>query len=78
MSGHGDLRQLERHVLGVPGDLGTDLDELLLQRCQRPLPHALWKCWIAFGLLVAVAVVPEAFAAFRFGEAVEQVTTDRP
>lgn len=39
-SGHGDFRQLERRVLRVPGDLGTDLDELLLQRRQRPLPHA--------------------------------------
>lgn len=44
LSGHGDFRKLERHVLGVPGDLGTDLDEILLQRGQRPLPHALWKC----------------------------------
>ena len=44
LSGHGDFRKLERHVLGVPGGLGTDLDELLLQRGQRPLPHALWKC----------------------------------
>jgi len=32
LSWHGDFHQLERHVLGVPGDLGTDLDELLLQR----------------------------------------------
>ena len=44
LSRYGDFRKLERHVLGVPGDLGTDLDELLLQRGQRPLPHALWKC----------------------------------
>ena len=32
LSGHGDFRQLECHVLGVPGDLGTNLDYLLLQR----------------------------------------------
>lgn len=32
LSGHGDFRQLKCHVLGVPGDLGTDLDDLLLQR----------------------------------------------
>ena len=44
LSGHDDFRKLDRHVLGVPGDLGTDLDELLLQRGQRPLSHALWKC----------------------------------
>jgi hypothetical protein len=41
---NGGFRQLNRRVLGVPGDLGTDSDELLLQRGQRPLPHALGKC----------------------------------
>lgn len=44
LSGHCEFRKLERHLRGVPGDLGTDLDELLRQRGQRQLPHGLWKC----------------------------------
>src|SRR5262249_40214906 len=37
--GYRYLRQLERHRLGVAGDLGPDLDQLLPQRRQRPSLH---------------------------------------
>jgi len=38
---HGDLGQLERHVLRVPRHLGPDLDQLFTQRRQRPVPDQL-------------------------------------
>ncbi len=36
-SWHGNLGQLEGDVLPVTDDLGSDLDQLLLQRGQRPV-----------------------------------------
>ena len=38
-SRHRHLGQLKGHVLGVSRHLGTDLDELFPQRCQRPVSH---------------------------------------
>ena len=36
---HRDFGRLERHVLGVPNDFRTDLNQLLAQRGQRPVLH---------------------------------------
>tara|TARA_R100001132_G_scaffold4934_3_gene3803 strand:- start:11238 stop:11495 length:258 start_codon:yes stop_codon:yes gene_type:complete len=35
--GHSHFGQLKEHVLGIPGQLGTNLDLLLTQRRQRPV-----------------------------------------
>ena len=40
LSRHGDLRQLERHVLRVSSHLRTDLYQLLPKRRQRPMANA--------------------------------------
>jgi hypothetical protein len=39
LAGNSHLGKLERHVFRVPRDLRTDLDQLLPQRCQRPVLH---------------------------------------
>ena len=38
---HRHLGKLEDHIPRVLDDLRADLDQLLLQRCQRPVPGAL-------------------------------------
>ena len=44
MSRDGDLGHLEGDIVAVSDDLGTNLDELLLQAGQRPVPDRLRCC----------------------------------
>ena len=47
LSRDGDLGHLEGDIVAVSDDLGTNLDELLLQADQRPAPYRLGRCQCA-------------------------------
>ena len=42
--GHGHLCHLEREIAPMAHQLGADLDQLLPERCERPVAHLLRQC----------------------------------